>query len=601
MTNFLLKKMVKVALLLFFVNITLYAAFPKQNILSPQDAFKVSSSQNKDSVDIKIKLGDKMYAYDDKLHVELLSPKKVSLDKESTRPKPVKFHEFIVHRKDINIVIPMDVIRKYVQSGKYKIKVSYQGCSERGLCYAPMSNTYDYTLLKKVSKVDKPANSSSGEMDASQEDKIAQTIKNSSFFMVLLTFFGFGLLLSLTPCVFPMIPILSSVIVSQSDKNMNVKKAFFLSLVYVLAMSLAYTIAGIMAGLFGANIQTALQDPWVLSLFSLVFVLLSLSMFGFYEIQMPSFIQSKLSKQGDSKKGGVIGVATMGFLSALIVGPCVAAPLAGALIYIGQSGDAFLGGAALFFMSLGMGVPLLIIGAGAGKFMPRPGVWMDNIKAVFGVLMLAVAIYMISRILDPKVTMLLWMALLLITSIYMRALEPLRENTSGWSKLFKGIGIIIFIYSIFLFIGAMKGATNPLNPLEERINPATVTRGTSVITKHASFKTVKTLEELNGIIKKSTKPVMVDFYADWCVSCKELDENTFKDINVRDRMDRFNLIRIDVTKNDNEDKKLLKRFNVFGPPAIIFFKNAKELKSMKVVGYKNAKEFIPYLDKVLAK
>ncbi|MFK5881858.1 MAG: protein-disulfide reductase DsbD [Sulfurospirillum sp.] len=600
MTIQLLRKIARVLILLFFINITLYAAFPKQNILSPEDAFKVSSVQTDKGVDIKIKLGEKMYAYDNKLHVELVAPKKVLLDKESTRPKPVKFHEFIVHRKDINIIIPMSVIRKYVKNGKYKIKVLYQGCSERGLCYSPMSNTYEYSLLKKVQNT-KKQKTAKIITNVSQEDTIAQSIKNSSFFIVLLTFFGFGLLLSLTPCVFPMIPILSSVIVSQSDKNMNAKKAFFLSLVYVLAMSLAYTIAGVLAGLFGANIQTALQDPWVLSVFSLVFVLLSLSMFGFYEIQMPSFIQSKLSKRSNNNKGGVIGVAIMGFLSALIVGPCVAAPLAGALIYIGQSGDALLGGAALFVMSLGMGIPLLIIGAGAGKFMPHPGVWMDNIKAIFGVLMLAVAIYMLSRILDSQITMLLWMALLLITSVYMGALEPLKENSSGWSKLFKGLGIIVFIYSLFLFVGAMRGTTNPLNPLEEKSAQILQIQNSNMTAEHAVFKIVKTLDELDKIVKNSKKPVMIDFYADWCISCKELDEKTFKDVQVRNKMDRFNLIRIDVTKNDLEDKKLLKRFNVFGPPAIIFFKNGKELKSLKVVGYKNAEEFAPQLDKVLAK
>ena len=458
------KKIFHTLILIFFITVSLPAAFPKQNILSPQEAFKVSSEQTDQGINIVIKLGDKIYAYDDKLHIELVSPVKVLLDKEIVRPKPVSFHGFIVHRKNINIQIPENIIKKYVKNGKYKIKVSYQGCSELGLCYQPMSNIYKYNLSNNISKTNqivKPVTS------VSEEDKIASTIKNSSFFIVLLTFFGFGLLLSLTPCVFPMIPILSSVIVSQSDENMNTKKAFFLSLVYVLSMSLAYTIAGVLAGLFGANIQVALQNPWVISIFSLIFVLLAFSMFGFYEIQMPSFIQSKLSKKSDSrKKGGVLGVAIMGFLSALIVGPCVAAPLAGALVYIGHSGDALLGGAALFVMSLGMGVPLLIVGAGAGKFMPRPGPWMDNIKAIFGVLMLAVAIYMLSRILDAQVTMFLWMALLLITSVYMGALEPLSKEAKGWVKFFKGLGLIVFIYSIFLFIGAVSGSTNPLHPID---------------------------------------------------------------------------------------------------------------------------------------
>ena len=286
----------------------------------------------------------------------------------------------------------------------------------------------------------------------------------------------------------------------------------------------------------------------------------------------------------------------MGFLSALIVGPCIAAPLAGALVYIGQSGDALLGGSALFVMSLGMGVPLLIVGAGAGKFMPKPGSWMDSIKAVFGVLMLAVAIYMLSRILDGQVVMFLWMALLLITSIYMGALEPLAKDSNGWFKFFKGLGLIVFVYSIFLFIGAVGGNTNPLNPLERKSSQIQIN---SVTAEQNSFKRVKTLEELNKIVAESKKPVMIDFRADWCISCKELEENTFKNSLVEGAMKNFNLLQVDVTENSIEDKRFLKRFNVFGPPAIIFFKNGKELKSLKVIGYINAKEFEKVLHKVL--
>jgi thiol:disulfide interchange protein DsbD len=607
MKNAWFRLSVKLFSILLLANIALYAAFPQQKFLSPQEAFKVSAKQINNNLQVKIKLGDKMYVYDNKLHVNLISPKKVLLDKESIRPKPVKYHEFIVHRKDILIDIPLDVIRKYVDHGKYKIKVSYQGCSEEGLCYQPMEKDFELTLAKNIVNNNIVNNNTTTTqvqvVQASEEDRIASTISSSSFMMVLLTFFGFGLLLALTPCVFPMIPILSSIIVSQTDKNMNTKKAFFLSLVYVLSMSLAYAIAGILASLFGANIQIALQNPWVISSFSFIFILLSLSMFGFYEIQMPSFIQSKLSKtSGDAKNNGVLGVAIMGFLSALIVGPCVAAPLAGALIYIGQSGDAVLGGAALFVMSIGMGVPLLIIGAGAGKFMPHPGQWMDNIKAIFGVLMLGVAVWMLDRILPPQITMLLWMALLLISSIYIGALESLHKNASGWAKLSKGIGIIILIYAIFLFIGAMKGVTNPLNPLEQAQNKIFVQQNQSnsiSVKKENKFKVIKTLEKLNQFIKASKKPVMVDFYADWCISCKELDEYTFKNPVVALKLNKFNLIRIDVTKNDAQDKRLLKRFNVFGPPAIMFFKNHKELKSLKTIGYKNADEFSNILDKVL--
>ncbi|MCF6172487.1 MAG: protein-disulfide reductase DsbD, partial [Campylobacteraceae bacterium] len=514
MVNSWFKKTIKLIFLLFFANISLYAALPKQKILSPQEAFKVSAKQNSDGLDIKIKLGEKMYVYDDKLHVELMSPKKILLDKESIRPKPVKFHEFIVHRKDININVPANVIKKYVKNGKYKIKVSYQGCSEVGLCYSPMSNTYDFTLTEKTFEAKVAPIFSKNNL--SQEDSIANSIKNSSFYIVLLMFFGFGLLLSLTPCVFPMIPILSSIIVSQSGKNMNTKRAFILSLVYVLSMSLAYTIAGILAASFGANIQTALQEPWIIVTFSLIFVLLALSMFGFYEIQIPSFIQSKLSKTSkNSQNSGIVGVAIMGFLSALIVGPCIAAPLAGALIYIGNSGDVILGGSALFVMSLGMGVPLILIGIGAGKFMPRPGVWMNNIKAVFGVMMLAVAIYMLSRVVSGHISMLLWVALLLISSIYLGALEPLKVGATGWRKLLKGLGVLVFVYSLFMFWGALKGSTNPLDPLEEHITQISQTQNnktevTNNVLQRTKFKTVKTLGELNKIISNSKKPIMID-------------------------------------------------------------------------------------------
>ncbi len=589
-----MKRFLGVLLFLLYMNLPLFAGFTQMEILSPEEAFKVESKQSDNGVDVTIKLAKTMYIYDDKLHIEIISPIQVSLDKEVKKPKPVSFHDFIVHRKDVDINIPNSIISKYVKDGDFTIKVSYQGCSERGLCYQPMNNTFTYKL-KKDAKIKKDEAQSS---NLSEEDAIAGIFKDSGFFMILLTFFGFGLLLSLTPCIFPMIPILSSVIVSKSDENMSTKRAFFLSLVYVLAMSVAYTIAGVLAGLFGANIQTAMQNPWVLGVFSLIFVLLSLSMFGFYELQMPSFIQSKLTKKSDesAKNGSIIGVAIMGFLSALIVGPCVAAPLAGALVYIGQSGDALLGGAALFVMSLGMGVPLLIIGAGAGKFMPRPGVWMDSIKNIFGVMMLGVAIWMLSRVIPPNITMLLWMVLLLVSSIYLGALEPLKEGASGWKKLFKGFGLIMFIYSLMLFVGAMSGVTNPLKPL--------VKLGTSSVVvdikkEGIPFKRVITLKELESVVKTSKKPVMIDFYADWCVSCKELEEYTFSDPKVKELMKSFTLLQVDVTKNSKDDKELLKRFGVFGPPAIIFFKENKELKSLKIVGFKNAKFFAKHLEKVL--
>jgi len=386
-----------------------------------------------------------------------------------------------------------------------------------------------------------------------------------------------------------MIPILSSIIVAHGE-GMTAKRGFWLSLVYVLSMALTYTVAGIFAGLFGANIQAALQNPWVISLFSLLFVALAFSMFGFYEIGLPASIQSRLSKTSDEagKKGGIVGVAIMGFLSALIVGPCVAPPLAGALIYIGQTGDALLGGAALFVMSLGMGAPLLLIGMGAGRFMPKPGGWMTTVSKIFGVVMLGVAVWMLSRIIPESVTMGLWSVLLIVSSVYMGAFEPLGSERS-WNAFFKGVGLIFFIYGIFLLFGTFTGAKNPIDPLQvikER------SYGNVELTRALQFETVKSLDDLLAKIKNSNKPVMVDFRADWCVSCKELEESTFKDKKVIDALNGYNLYQVDVTQNSAEQKRMMKHFGIFGPPAILFFKNGEEIKHKRVSGYKLPSEFL---------
>jgi thiol:disulfide interchange protein DsbD len=321
-----------------------------------------------------------------------------------------------------------------------------------------------------------------------------------------------------------------------------------------------------------------MQNPFVLIIFALIFVALAFSMFGYYEIQLPQSLQTKLSSKSNEAgdRGGLLGVAIMGFLSALIVGPCVAPALAGALVYIGQSGDALLGGLALFVMSLGMGMPLLLVGAGAGKFMPKPGGWMTKVSQIFGVVMLGLAIWMIDRIIPPTITMYLWAGLLVGSgAIFFKN----TKNSIG-----KLISIVVFALGVLLLFGAIKGATNPLKPLEFSHK------------SELNFHTIKSEKELDSIILSSKKPVLVDFTAKWCVSCKEFEEITFRDKKVIDLMKNFKLLRVDITKNTPEDKKLLKRFELVGPPAIIFFKNGKELKNKKVVGYKEPKVFAPILE-----
>jgi thiol:disulfide interchange protein DsbD len=383
-----------------------------------------------------------------------------------------------------------------------------------------------------------------------------------------------------------MIPILSSIIVGASKSEvMSAKKGFFLSFIYVLSMSVAYTIAGIVAGIFGANLQVALQNPYVLVVFALIFVALAFSMFGYFEIKLPQSIQTKLNKTTDGKeKQGIIGVAIMGFLSALIVGPCVAPPLAGALVYIGQTGDAVLGGMALFVMSLGMGVPLLLIGLGAGRFMPKPGGWMENITKIFGIIMLGVAIWLLDRVLSPSIIMSLWALLFLATAIY------LKTQSNMFAELASSI---LFILGVVLLVGLISGSTNPLKPLEKLTGSANIIKEDKLV-----FHKIKNISELEFAIKNSNKPVMLDFWASWCVSCKELEEITFKDKEVMKKLQNFTLLTADITKNNDEDKALQKMFGVVGPPALIFWdKDKKEVNSSKIVGYKNPKEFLEILNK----
>ncbi len=585
--------------------------------LMPEDAFKPSAVVNKNGdIAAKIEIGNHIYLYKSKLHAKILGNSGIQID-HITLPEGVDHNGEAVFTESPQIIITLKTSKPLSGTIPVTLQLEFQGCSEDGLCYEPIVEKIAIKInsTKLISEVVKAPDIQKAEPIAlpavvksdiniskptvrkspivvSETDQITQTFIEGNIPLILLTFFTFGLLLSLTPCIFPMIPILSSIIVAQG-KNMNATRGFMLSLVYVLAMSVAYTIAGVLAGLFGGNIQIAMQNPWVISTFALLFVGLAMSMFGFFKIGLPHSWQTKLSKSSEnaSSKGGYIGVAIMGFFSALIVGPCVAPPLAGALVYIGQSGDALLGGVALFVLSIGMGIPLLLIGIGAGKYMPRPGGWMDTVSHIFGVVMLAIAILMLSRIVTPSIAMLLWAFLLIIVSVYFGALESLHGHYKGIKAFYKGVGIILLAYGLMLLYGGVKGGENPLAPL------SFANEQQGVASKEITFKTIHSSEELDAILADSKgKKVMLDFYADWCTSCKELDGVTFKDPAVIEILKNYVLLRADITKNSDEEKALTKRFGLFGPPAMIFFcEKGVQIQGADLNGYKDTQAFITHI------
>ncbi|MFA5215588.1 protein-disulfide reductase DsbD [Sulfuricurvum sp.] len=590
------------------------------SFLQPEEAFKPKITQiDNDTIGVEITLGDQIYLYADKLKVEDADPKD-GIDFTAIRntSKSVDHEGQKVYETSPTYQIELSPNKLVKGEQTVRVKLSFQGCSSAGLCYEPQEKILEIRVnadkfsskvaskpeLIKAAEMESPAVAVAASVSIptsvekkSETDQIANVIKGGSLWFILISFFGFGLLLALTPCVFPMIPIISSVIVAQGA-GLGTRRAFWLSLVYVLSMAVAYTIAGVLAGLFGENLQAAFQTPWIITLFALIFVALAMSMFDLFELQIPNAIQSRIS-QISGQRSGVIGVALMGFLSALIVGPCVAAPLAGALIYIGQTGDALLGGAALFALSIGMGVPLLAVGTTAGKFMPKPGTWMDTIKSIFGVMLIGVSIWMISRIIDENISMMLWGGLAIFVAINIGALEPIRGRCIRCQRANKkALGIIILLYGMSLLLGGMSGAKDPLHPLDPFLPSKAAAEST--VAAHKSFQKITSLEQLNAILAENKgKRVLVDFYADWCTACKEFESRTFSDEQVKGAMDKFVMVQVNLTANDDAAKAISSKYGIFGPPAILFFdEQGNRLKNQDIVGFKEPKEFLNHLGEI---
>lgn len=529
---------------------------------------------------------------------------KVALDDKATNPPPVqiglpqlpqgdeKEDEYFGKQEvyHLNLAAMLPVARAAGGALDLPLKVTYQGCADAGLCYPPETKRILVRLPAASGAASLPASAGSDTGFVSEQDRMAALIRGPNVLTMLAAFFGFGLLLALTPCVWPMVPILSGIIVGQGA-GVTTRRAFALSLTYVLGMAFTYTLAGVIVARADFNLTAAMQDPWLVGAFALVFVALALSMFGLYTIQMPAALQGRLSSISNQQRAGSYwGVAVMGALSSLIVSACVAPPLIAALIVISQTGDALRGGAALFALSMGMGAPLLVVGASAGHWLPRAGAWMDAVKQLFGVLLLAVAVWLGSRLVAPRIGLVMW-ALPLAVAAW--CLWRLALRSASGRLLARALGLAAAAYALMLLVGAARGADDPLAPL--------TVRGAQHALPFQRIKGTAGLDAALANARAAGKPAMLDFYADWCVSCQELERYTFSDPEVQMALAGVVLLQTDVTANDEQDQALMKRFGLFGPPTILFFgPDGGERANYRVVGYMKSREFVGHAARALA-
>jgi thioredoxin:protein disulfide reductase len=588
MTMWLRSWIVLVALLLVMPPVHAASQFSKlfteessEDFLPVDEAFKVEAGLvDASHAQLKFTVAPGHYLYRERIQLVLPAgdTAKITLPAGETKNDPNFGEQQVFHHDTLAEVTFTGVAPDTLQ-------VRYQGCSEKGLCYPPQ--TKSLPLSKSLSFGSAVSSDSITSVAPVEEEFSGKLLSSGRWWQIVAGFFGAGLLLALTPCVFPMIPILSGIIVG---KNAHVSrgKAFTLSLAYTLGMCLTYTLAGVAAGLSGQLLSNALQTPAALITGALIFVVLSFSMFGFYELKLPSAVENYFFNWSHRFKGGhLLSDFLMGAISALIISPCVAAPLAGALLYISQTHDVTLGAVALFSLSLGMGVPLLLIGASAGTLLPKAGEWMNTIRRLFGVLMLGVAIWVISPILPVAAQLVLWAALCIVPAIYLRAIDPLPATAGTVQRLFKGFAVILLLYGIALLVGAWSGARTPLQPLQNLMasSPASV--------QPLAFERVHSVQALEQRLKAANgQPVMLDFYADWCVSCKEYEQFVFSDPTVRAELQGVLLLQADVTDNRAEDTALLKQFALFGPPGIVFFNAQGQAMQPVIKGYQDAERFV---------
>lgn len=569
--------------------------------LHPDQAFKVSArATGPDAVAIEWRIAEGYYLYRKRMGFST-DTAQVQLGEARFPAGQIKSDEFFgemeVYHRGVTATLP--VSRPAGAGVKLALTVNYQGCAEAGLCYNPLTKVIEVELPAGAGTAflgGDPADAGSGMV--AEQDRLADLIRTGSLLPVLGTFFGLGLLLSFTPCVLPMIPILSGIIVGQSGK-VTPARGFSLAFAYVQGMALTYAAAAVAFVLaFKQAPQAFFQKPWIVGSFAALFVLLAFAMFGSFTLQLPSALQTRLTDVSNKQRGGTfIGTFIMGALSALIVTACVAPAMIAALSVISQTGLIGRGAAALYVMGLGMGVPLLLVGASAGSLLPKAGPWMDAVKSLFGVMFLGLAIYLLASLLPGAVTMLLWAALAIIAGywIFSLQLRPGQAAPAAW----RGCGLVILIYGVLLLIGAGSGRTDPLQPLQGLTSTGDSSTSNSA-PQHSAlpFKQIKSIVELDAELAAATaagRTVMLDFYADWCVSCKEMEKYSFTHASVQSALRDSVLLQADVTANNADDQALLRRFGIFGPPTIAFFINGLEQRNYRVVGYMPAEKFAPHI------
>jgi len=608
------------------------AAQAADDFLDPEQAFRLSArSMDATHVEVRIDIEPGYYLYRERLNAEI-APDSVKMAELQIPKGKTKFDE--TFQKDVEYFrdsVTFVAALQQAAATPFKLSVGNQGCADKGLCYSPQKRAFKvepgqgpgggarFTVLSEAQAAAWPAAGAANAQatlsalapaaqstaaastqvgaaaGAEEQGEVSRALKSGNPALVIGLFVLLGLGLSFTPCVLPMMPILSSIIVGQGGAASKAR-GFSLALAYSLGMALVYTAFGVASALAGEGLGAALQNAWVLGAFALVLAVFSLSMFGAYELQIPAALQSKLTQASQGLKGGQhVGVFVMGGISSLIVGPCVAAPLAGALVYISQTRDVVLGGTALFSMAVGMSVPLLLLGLSAGALLPRAGGWMEHVKHAFGVMLLAVAVWMVAPVLPISVVMLLAAVVLVVAAVYLGALRSLPKPSTPVQQIAKGLGLLLGVFAVAQVLGAASGGRDLARPLAHLRGGAVQ----QVASAELKFQPIASLADLDAAVRSSTRPVMLDFYADWCVACKEFEKFTFTNDAVRQKMAGLTLLRVDVTANNENDKALLRKYTLFGPPALLFFAPAGgELAGSRVIGFQDAGTFGAHLDRI---